>query len=340
MKNAGRIALLIVVLFILGTGSITAYQSMSSTIAIIDDGKVTQYETLDINVGDVLTKQNIILGNNDNVKPSLDTKVETGMKIVITRWKPTVSLTVNGLTSIFRTESETVEDVLNSRNIELPEGSFVSVPTTAMVQDGMKIEIKTREVATEIYQEEISYDTKVEMTNSLAAGVEEVEIEGQTGLKEIVVEIVTVGDEIVSETVVTEEVIVEPQTKIIKKGNKNTIVDAATGKVYEYTKELTLEATAYTDIPGDRWEGITATGQPTFVGMVAVDPKVIPLNTILYIEGYGIAIAGDTGGAIKGHDVDLFFDTSKECYSFGRRNKQVYILKDQSIDVRKERKNY
>ena len=74
--------------------------------------------------------------------------------------------------------------------------------------------------------------------------------------------------------------------------------------------------------------------------MVAVDPKVIPLGTILYVEDYGIAIAGDTGGAIKGHDIDLFMNTRSEARSFGRRDKEVYILKDQNIDVQAERKNY
>ena len=79
----------------------------------------------------------------------------------------------------------------------------------------------------------------------------------------------------------------------------------------------------------------------TFVGMVAVDPKVIPLGTKIYVEGYGIAIAGDTGGAIKGNIIDLFFNTNKECYQFGRQHGlNVYVLKDQNVDVRSERKAY
>ena len=75
--------------------------------------------------------------------------------------------------------------------------------------------------------------------------------------------------------------------------------------------------------------------------MVAVDPRVIPLGTKIYVEGYGVAIAGDTGGAIKGNIVDLFFNTNSECYTFGRRHGlDVYILEDQSIDVKAERRFY
>ena len=84
--------------------------------------------------------------------------------------------------------------------------------------------------------------------------------------------------------------------------------------------------------PGDRGYGITASGMRARYGVVAVDPSVIPLGTRLYITSldgswvYGEAIAGDTGGAIKGNRIDLFFDSYSECISFGRRQAMVYIL--------------
>ena len=64
MKNRSRIALLIVALFMLGTGTITAYQSLSKTVAIVEDGKVTQFETLNNTVEDILTiksKKKVVL---------------------------------------------------------------------------------------------------------------------------------------------------------------------------------------------------------------------------------------------------------------------------------------
>lgn len=63
-------------------------------------------------------------------------------------------------------------------------------------------------------------------------------------------------------------------------------------------------------------------------GVIAVDPSVIPLGTQVYVEGYGVAIAADTGGAIKGNIIDLHFRTVGECYSWGRRyNVKVTVLK-------------
>ena len=62
-------------------------------------------------------------------------------------------------------------------------------------------------------------------------------------------------------------------------------------------------------------------------GTCAVDPSVIPYGTKLYVEGYGTAVANDCGGAVKGHIIDLYMRSTKECFSWGRRNKKVYILK-------------
>lgn len=89
----------------------------------------------------------------------------------------------------------------------------------------------------------------------------------------------------------------------------------------------TFEATAYTDNAQSqgKWVGQTATGMKPQVGVIAVDPRVIPLGTKLYVEGYGNAIAGDTGGAIKGKRVDLFFNTQKECTNYGRRSVKVWV---------------
>lgn len=343
MKNRSRIALLIVALFMLGTGTITAYQSMSKTIAIVDDGKVTQYETLDVYVGDVLANQEVIIGPNDQVEPNIETKLEDGMKIVIERWYPTVSLSYNGEVETFITRKNTVGEVLDAQHIELGEDDECSLGLETIISDGLNIEIKTTEIKTEVIQETIPFETEVRTTNNLDEGVQRIISEGKAGTKEVVKEIVHFGGTFKAENIKEEIIIAEPQAKVIEKGTRklvDTIKDEKTGTFYEYTKALTLEATAYTDIPGDRWEGITATGRPTFVGMVAVDPKVIPLNTILYVEGYGIAIAGDTGGAIKGYDIDLFFETSDQVYNFGRRDKKVYILEDQSLDVLQVRKGY
>lgn len=90
-------------------------------------------------------------------------------------------------------------------------------------------------------------------------------------------------------------------------------------------KTLTMESTAYYG------HGITASGlkpvrNPDGISTIAVDPNVIPLGTKVYVSGYGIAIAADTGGAIKGNIIDVYLNTHEECISWGRRNVTVQIL--------------
>jgi 3D (Asp-Asp-Asp) domain-containing protein len=83
---------------------------------------------------------------------------------------------------------------------------------------------------------------------------------------------------------------------------------------------MTIEATAYT------WTGNrTVTGTWPSRGTVAVDPRVIPLGTELHIEGYGPAVAADTGGVIKGEIIDLYMDSEHECRQWGRRQVQIQI---------------
>jgi 3D (Asp-Asp-Asp) domain-containing protein len=85
-------------------------------------------------------------------------------------------------------------------------------------------------------------------------------------------------------------------------------------------------ATAYTASCGG-CDGMTAIGRRAGRGIVAVDPRVIPLGTRLYIPGYGPAIAGDTGGSIVGRRIDLGFDSVRDAMLFGRRDITVYKLK-------------
>ena len=101
-------------------------------------------------------------------------------------------------------------------------------------------------------------------------------------------------------------------------------VETAHGNL-RFTECLVMEASAYLPTDGSE-EGITATGVPARYGIVAVDPDVIPLGTRLYIPGYGIALAADTGGMIEGDMIDLCMEDYDECIQFGRRDIDVYVL--------------
>lgn len=90
---------------------------------------------------------------------------------------------------------------------------------------------------------------------------------------------------------------------------------------------MTMHATAYDTSPrSNGGYSTTRTGMALGYGVVAVDPKVIPLKSLVYVEGYGFAIAADTGGAIKGKRIDLCYPSRAMTKKFGRRNVRVHIL--------------
>jgi 3D (Asp-Asp-Asp) domain-containing protein len=96
----------------------------------------------------------------------------------------------------------------------------------------------------------------------------------------------------------------------------------------EYDDYMIFEATVYTrSAEEETLDGITASGTIVSRGTVSVDPRIIPLGTKLYVEGYGHAYALDTGGAIKGNRIDLYVETKKEAFEWGRRQVKVWILK-------------
>lgn len=94
-------------------------------------------------------------------------------------------------------------------------------------------------------------------------------------------------------------------------------------------KEITVTATAYTANDGGI-SGITKTGVDLNANrnakVIAVDPSVIPLGTKVYVEGYGEATAEDTGGAIKGHKIDVFIPDKKDAFNWGVKTVKVKIL--------------
>ncbi len=109
---------------------------------------------------------------------------------------------------------------------------------------------------------------------------------------------------------------------------KNATMSSAPKTLLNKDEFLTMTATAYTPFYcGGSKSGKTATGVKAKKGVVAVDPRVIPLGTKLYIPGYGYALAADTGSAIKGHRIDLCFNTRGEVYRFGKKKIKVYVVK-------------
>ena len=186
-----------------------------------------------------------------------------------------------------------------------------------------------------VVTEEVGFGTVKRLNPSLEAGTIVTVREGVSGTKDVTYRVKYENGNEVSRDFVKETVTLAPVEKVVEYGNKNASPNspANTGALnYKYV--LTCNATAY-DLSAEEnggYAGQSATGVPLDKGVIAVDPRVIPLGSRVYIEAldgswsYGYAVAADTGGAIKGNRVDLCYRTRSECIQFGRRPCRVYVL--------------
>ena len=170
-------------------------------------------------------------------------------------------------------------------------------------------------------------------------GVKKIIQPGKVGQKVITSSVVYENGKEVSRNLVSEKIKSKPIKQIIALGTVGVYSPSRGGTDIRYTKKIFVRATAYDagfdstgKSPGDVGYGITCTGvkakrNPDGLSTIAVDPRVIPLGTKLYVEGYGYGIAEDIGGAIKGNHIDLFFSSSKELWNWGSRSVNVYIVK-------------
>jgi 3D (Asp-Asp-Asp) domain-containing protein len=200
----------------------------------------------------------------------------------------------------------------------------------------------------------IAYETEYYEDETLEVGETREVVAGVDGTMREAWQVTYEDGEIVSQTLVESTVVTEPTNRVVLTHTDRSIhehdavvvgdvtsstiseeaastlpenaIVTASGEVYTYSSVLTCTATAYTG------GGTTASGTAARVGEVAVDPKVIPLGSILYIVSddgyciYGYCVAEDTGGLIKGKRVDLYMDTYTEAINFGCRSVTVYIL--------------
>jgi 3D (Asp-Asp-Asp) domain-containing protein len=231
-----------------------------------------------------------------------------------------VSLQRFGVAKEFTTHHGTVGEVLQDMNINL-DGRTVYPPLETKITDGMIIHVLARKSFLSREEVEVPFGTQVINDAEMAFGAKKVEKEGVKGKDLVTYENITrPGRE--QKIELDRRRIAEPVNEIVRQGVAQSIL-TPDGYV-KYKKKIYGEATAYTW--GGGATGHTSIGLWPKRGIVAVDPRVIPYYTKLYIPGYGMAIAGDTGGAIVGTRIDLFMDSLHECYQWGRRGVEIYIL--------------
>jgi 3D (Asp-Asp-Asp) domain-containing protein len=225
-----------------------------------------------------------------------------------------------GVAKEITTRHSTVGEVLREMKVNL-EGRTVYPPLETKITDGMIIHVLARKSFLSQEEVEVPFGTQVINDPEMAFGTKKVEKEGVKGKDLVTYENITrPGRE--QKIELDRQRVAEPVNEVVRQGVAQSVLTPEGYK--RYTKKIYGEATAYTW--GGGATGHTSIGLWPKRGIVAVDPRVIPYYTKLFIPGYGIAIAGDTGGAIVGTRIDLFMDSLYECFQWGRRDVEIYIL--------------
>lgn len=227
----------------------------------------------------------------------------------------TVTVKADGQQLELMTAPVTVKEFLEAHNIKLGKHDLVTPEKDQVVTDGMEIAITRIEIKKEKAEVEIPYETETVGVDTLPQGESRVVTKGEKGLDEVTYRVTySDGVEIAREEIAREN-LKAPVTEVIEESTIGTIEGR------EYSNSFVVRAYSYTG------GGRTASGLPAAEGRIAVDPRVIPLGTEVYVEGYGFAVAADTGGNIKGNTIDVYFNSINRCYSWGCRSVTIYILK-------------
>ncbi|HRJ26163.1 MAG TPA: 3D domain-containing protein [Fimbriimonadaceae bacterium] len=183
-------------------------------------------------------------------------------------------------------------------------------------------EIRTE---TKVERTAIPFDVKYEVSRTVGRGRVVKKQDGQPGEVRRIYQITILGNgKSKRELLRTERT--EPKPAIFhmgRSGFQTSRSSFARGRV------LTVQSTAYTPCAGRGAAATfrTKTGRRAEYGVIAVDPKVIPLNTLVFVEGYGLAIAADIGSAIRGNKIDVCLPTRAEALAWGRRSVRIHILR-------------
>lgn len=315
-KKLLPLILALVIVLLVATGFMFA----NKKVHITADGANLDLSTLHSTPEDVLVQAGIKLDSKDEYRLST-TKLMDGTVISVHRAVP-VTVTYQGKTEMLMTAKLTVGEFVESLGVKTATSKMIPTQETK-IEPNMHIQVSalTEKI---VEREEVERFTVISQPDStLQKGVEKVVEEGQDGTKTIKVRLIFADGVEVSAQQIAETIKEAPKAKIIHVGTRDT-VETSRGTM-RFSRVETMQATAYLPTDGSD-EGITATGIKARHGIVAVDPDVIPLGTKVYVQGYGVALAADVGGAIVGHKIDLCMEDYSEAMRFGRRSVQVYVL--------------
>lgn len=318
----------------------SAFFYMEKDVVINDNGKLLACKTMKNTFKETLAQNNIAVNACDYISIPLETSLQRtkANEIYIKRAVP-VYITADGTQTEIMTYRDTVAEMLEDSPVK-PDSldRLEGVSLQDKISRGMSIKIVR--VSEDILSEKemIPFTVQKKANSRLDKGTEKTVQTGQEGIREKQYKVVTEDGMEVSRKLFSESIIQNPVNAIVEFG---TLLNFKTsrGDTIRYTKVLDMKATAYTasfkdtgKAPGHPLFGITATGIKAKKGVIAVDPKVIPLGTRVYVQftgrtpDYGYSVAADVGGAIKGNKIDLYYDTQDYVDRFGVKSVKVYIL--------------
>jgi uncharacterized protein YabE (DUF348 family) len=283
------------------------------SIHVNDDGVPITIYTACPTVGEALRAENITLYLGDKVEPSLGSPTSTGMHVYIQRSVP-VAIAVDGRAIKTRTRRETVADVLAQEVVALVGSDRVEPRGDVPIADGMAIQVVRVKEAIAIEQDPIPFETAWQPDGNLELDQQRLDQEGMDGLTKRRIQVIYENGQEVSRDMRDEWVDHEPTTKVIAYGTNIVTRELETSEGgLEYWRRIRMLATSYSAAtcgkePDHPHYGVTFLGWEMKKGIVAVDPRVINLRSQVYVPGYGLGVAGDTGGMIKGRHIDLGYD--------------------------------
>lgn len=324
------------------TSTITVLRAFN--VSVTADGKTATKPFTQGTVADALRACGVTLKGDDKVQPAAGTILTAGMKIAVTRYH-TLTLIADGETKTFSLAEGTIADALKAANVTVGEEDIVSIDLDEAFDANTQLTINRVTYVEEEAKEAVPYKSVSIESSDLYEGNTEVKTAGVDGERTIKTRSKLIDGEVAETEILSDEVTTAPVDEEVLVGTKarpallskgtaqvgsNGVLTDQNGNQVAYSTVYTGGCTAYSAYEG----ALTASGMPAQVGHVAVDPSIIPYGTRLYIcspDGsfvYGYAIAADTGGAmLSGHALaDLYFDTIEECWQFGRRTMNVYVL--------------
>ncbi|MGH2349677.1 MAG: ubiquitin-like domain-containing protein [bacterium] len=299
-----------------------AHGVLRKEITVVVAGRARQHVTYSRTVQEVLTEAQVTISRGDEVSPPLSAGLAEGARIVIRRAVP-LTITVDGKTVPVTSAAATVRDLLHRRGIVLGEHDKVFPAAHSPLWQGAKVRVLriTHRVVAE--RTEIPFRVISAKDPATPRGIVRVKQSGRAGIRERLFRLTFADRVVVNRTLVGERIVRTPLDRVISLGSQVLIVSRGQ---FAGKELILMVATAYSPWCCPGVDGVTANGMRAGYGVVAIDPAIIPLGSRLYIEGYGYAIAGDTGGMIKGLRIDLGFDTRREAIRFGRRPVRVYVI--------------